>query len=152
MLRDAIKAALKSAMAEKDDTAKSTVRLIMAALKDRDIDARGKGNAEGISDDDILGMLQSMIKQRRDSIDMYEKGGRCELAEQEAAEIQVIQRFLPRQIEGTELEGAVDGAIQAVGAESIKDMGKVMAHLRGQFAGQMDFGRASDVVKGRLAG
>lgn len=152
MLRDEIKGALRTAMAEKDETAKSTVRLIMAALKDRDIEARAKGNTDGIADADILGMLQSMIKQRRESIEMYEKGGRCELAQQEAAEIDVIQRFLPRQIEGAEMDQAIDSAIAEVGAASIKDMGKVMAALRGAHAGQMDFGRASDRVKARLAG
>ena len=130
----------------------STLRLINAAIKDRDIADRTKGgiDEEGISDDDILQLLQSMIKQRHDSIDAYTKGGRNELADQEAQEIEVIERFLPEQLGDEEMTNAVNGVIEAVGAESLKEMGAVMAKLREDFAGQIDFGKASGIVKKRL--
>jgi hypothetical protein len=138
MLRDRIRAELKDAMRAKDARAISTLRLIIAALKDRDIAARGgDGDDAGISDDEILGMLQTMIRQRRDSIELYEKGGRLELAEREAEEIAIIQRFLPEQLD--DMSG-------------LKEMGKVMGALRERYAGQMDFGRASVIVKEKLAG
>lgn len=152
MLRQQINDALKDAMRAKDDVGVRTVRLIMAALKDRDIAARGNGNCDGISDDDVLGMLQSMIKQRRESMELYEKGGRSELAEQEAAEIGVIERFLPQQLGEDEMASAVSDAIAATGAGGIKDMGKVMGALKADFAGRMDFSKASQIVKDRLAG
>jgi len=150
MLRNAIPEALKTALKEQDQRAVSTVRLIMAALKDRDIAARSKGNTEGIDDDEILQMLQTMVKQRRDSIEMYEKGGRLELAEQEREEIAIIERFLPQQLGAAEVAAAVDRVIADVGAEGIKDMGKVMGALRENYAGQMDFGKASALVKEKL--
>ncbi len=152
MLREQLNDALKEAMKAKEPTKVSTLRLINAAIKDRDIADRTKGGVdeEGVSDDDILQLLQSMIKQRRDSIDAYTKGGRDELAEQEAQEIVVIEDFLPEQLGDEELAEAVNGVIEAVGAESLKEMGAVMAKLREDFAGRMDFGKASGIVKERL--
>ena len=152
MLREQLNDTLKEAMKSKEPTTVSTLRLINAAIKDRDIADRTKGgiDEEGISDDDILQLLQSMIKQRHDSIDAYTKGGRNELADQEAQEIEVIERFLPEQLGDEEMTTAVNGVIEAVGAESLKEMGAVMAKLREDFAGQMDFGKASGIVKKRL--
>ncbi|MDE0780649.1 MAG: GatB/YqeY domain-containing protein [Alphaproteobacteria bacterium] len=152
MIREQIPDALKSSLKDKDVRAVSTLRLIMAALKDRDIAARGKGNAEGIGEDEILQMLQTMVKQRRESISMYEKGGRLELAAQEAEEIVIIQRFLPEQLDASATEAAVDKTIADLGASGLKDMGGVMGALRDNFAGQMDFSRASGIVKARLGG
>ena len=151
-LRENFQTGLKEAMHAKDKMALSTIRLISAALKDRDIAARSKGNTEGISDEEILAMLQTMIKQRRESIKMYEQGGRTELAEREAKEIQIIETFLPRQITGDEMTDAIDKVIDEEAATSIKDMGKVMATLRDKYTGQMDFGQASVCVKQRLIG
>ena len=152
MIREQLPDALKSALKDKDAWAVSTLRLIMAALKDRDIAARGKDNSEGIGDDEILQMLQTMVKQRRDSIAMYEKGGRLELAEQEAEEIVIVQRFLPEQLDASATESAVEKTIADLGATGLKDMGAVMGALRDNYAGQMDFGRASGIVKARLGG
>lgn len=151
MLREQINDALKVAMRTKDDVGLRTVRLIMAALKDRDIAARSNGNCDGISDDDVLGMLQSMVKQRKESMQMYIDGGRQELADQEAAEIEVIKRFLPKQLGEDEMAEAVSGAIEKTGAGGIKDMGKVMGALKADYAGRMDFSKASAIVKDRLA-
>lgn len=151
MLREQINDALKDAMRSKDEVGVRTVRLIMAALKDRDIAARSNGNCDGISDEDVLGMLQSMMKQRRESIQMYVDGGRQELADQESAEIEVIERFLPKQLDEAEMTDAVSGAIEKTGADCIKDMGKVMGVLKADFAGRMDFSKASAIVKTRLA-
>lgn len=152
MIRDQLPDAYKTALKEKDERAVSTLRLIIAALKDRDIAARGKGNPDGIDDDEILQMLQTMVKQRRESISMYEKGGRLELAEQEGEEITIIQRFLPEQLDAAATEEAVDKTIADLGATGLKDMGAVMGALRDNYAGQMDFGRASGIVKARLGG
>ncbi len=152
MLRTQLNGALKDAMKAKDQRAVSTLRLILAALKDRDIADRGKGGVdEGISDDAILQLLQSMIKQRRDSIEAYEKGGRQELADREAEEITIIEGFLPEQMSEEEIAEAVAGAIKQCEATSLKEMGQVMAHLREKHAGAMDFGKASATVKERLA-
>ncbi len=150
MLRNAIPEALKAALKEQEQRAVSTVRLIMAALKDRDIAARGKGNTEGISDDEILEMLQTMVKQRRESIEMYEQGGRLELAEGEREEITIIERFLPQQLDDAEIGAAVDQVIADIEAGNLKDIGKVMSALRDRYAGQMDFGKASSLVKAKL--
>jgi hypothetical protein len=150
MLRQQINDALKDAMRRKDETAVSTLRLIIAAVKDRDIAARAKGNTDGISDDELLGLFQTMVKQRRESIALYEQGGRLDLAEQEAAEIEVIQRFLPRQLDESETRAAVAAVIDELGATGIKDMGRIMAALRDRYAGRMDFGRASGMVKAQL--
>lgn len=152
MLRDQITEAQKIAMKSKDSIGLAAVRLIQAALKDRDIAARSKGNTDGISDDEILGMLQSMIKQRRDSIEMYEKGGRPELADREASEIDVIERFLPEQMDDDAANAAIDAVIKELEASSMKDMGRVMATLKERHAGSMDFGKASGQVKAKLTG
>jgi uncharacterized protein YqeY len=151
-LRDRLSEALKEAMRAKDQRAISTLRLILAALKDRDIAARAKSEDGRISEDEILQMLQSMVKQRDDSIAMYEQGGRLELAEQEQAEIAVIRRFLPTQLTEEETREAVAGVVEDLGAGSLKEMGAVMAALRGRYAGRMDFGKASALVKQRLGG
>ncbi|NQV57630.1 MAG: GatB/YqeY domain-containing protein [Rhodospirillales bacterium] len=150
MLRTRLSDQLKLAMKAKDATATSTLRLILAALKDRDIAARGKGSDGEISDDDILQLLQSMIKQRRDSIEAYTKGARQDLADREAAEIIVIEGFLPEQMGEEEVAAAVAEIIAEAGADSLKQMGQVMALLRERFAGRMDFGKASQLVKDRL--
>ncbi|MDG2313713.1 MAG: GatB/YqeY domain-containing protein [Alphaproteobacteria bacterium] len=150
MLRNSIPEALRVALKQQDKRCISTVRLIMAALKDRDIAARGKGDTEGISDDEILQMLQTMVKQRRESIQMYEKGGRKELAEQEAKEITIIERFLPQQLDEEHINIIVEKIINEIGAVSIKDMGQVMSELRNNYAGQMDFSKASGLVKQKL--
>lgn len=152
MLRDTIRTELNDAMRAKDARATSTLRLIIAALKDRDIAARGTGDEGSIGDDDILKMLQTMVRQRRDSIEMYEKGGRLELAEREAQEIAIIERFLPEQLDEAAIREAVAATIGDLGAGGLKDMGKVMGALRERYAGQMDFGMASAIVKEQLAG
>jgi uncharacterized protein YqeY len=150
MLRSEFTEALKTAMKAKDQIRLSTVRMVIAKLKERDIEARGKGNAEGIPDPEIQQMLQGMVKQRRESIALYEQGGRPELADQERAEIAVIEGFLPKQMSDAELAAAVKEAVAAAGASSVKDMGKVMALLKERPAGQMDFAKASAVVKQQL--
>ncbi len=150
MLRQQLNDALKAAMLGKDTRTVSTVRLILAALKDRDIAARPRGVTEGISDDEILSMLQSMIKQRRESIALYEQGGRLELAQQEAEEITIIQRFLPVQFSAEETLAAVKDIIAEIGAQGLKDMGRTMAALKERYAGRMDFTKASAVVKQQL--
>ncbi len=155
MLRKELSAALKEAMLAKDGQATATLRLILAALKDRDIAARTKGqledDAEGISEEEIHLMLQTMIKQRRESIEMYEKGGRLDLVEQERGEIEVITRFLPEQLDEMAIGQAVKEVIGELGASNLKDMGRTMAALRERYAGRMDFGKASGLVKQQLA-
>jgi len=151
MLRSRITEYMKTAMKAKDEIGLAATRLIHAALKDRDIAARSKGNTDGISDDEILGMLQSMIKQRRDSIEMYEKGGRPELAEREASEIDVIETFLPEQMSEDAVNAAIDAVMQELEASSMKDMGRVMAALKERHAGSMDFAKASALVKAKLS-
>ncbi|WP_086465645.1 GatB/YqeY domain-containing protein [Oceanibaculum nanhaiense] len=150
MLRQRLNESLKEAMKARDARAVSTLRLILAALKDRDICARGRGNVDGIDEVEIQQMLQSMVKQRHDSIEMYERGGRCELAEQERGEITIIQKFLPRQLDESELTEVVEKAISDVQPAGVKDMGKVMAFLKQNYPGQMDFGKASGMVRGHL--
>jgi uncharacterized protein YqeY len=150
-LRQRLNDALKETLKSKDQIGLSTVRLILAALKDRDIAARGKGNKDGIAEDEILGLLQGMIKQRQESIALYEKGGRLELAEQEKGEIAVIERFLPKQMSEAEMAEAVRAAISETGAQTLKDMGKTMAALKSRYAGQMDFAKASALVKQSLS-
>ena len=151
MLRPALNDALKNAMKAKDQRALSTVRLILAALKDRDIAARGSGSSDPIPDSAILEMLQKMVKQRHESIDMYTKGNRPELAQQEREEIAVIESFMPKQMGEAEMSAAVDAAIAATGAAGIKDMGKVMAALKQDHAGVMDFAKAGGLVKQKLS-
>jgi len=151
MLRNRLNESLKEAMRAKDKCAVSTLRLILAALKDRDIAARGKGQTEGVDEDQIVEMLQKMVRQRRVSIEMYRQGQRQDLVEKEAAEIEVIERFLPKQMDEAEVREAVEEAISEQGAESIKDMGRVMAALKSRYAGRMDFAKASGIVKEKLA-
>ena len=151
MLRDRLAEALKPALKERKTITVATLRLILAALKDRDIAARGKGNDDGIAEDEILAMLQTMVRQRHESIALYEQGGRLELAAREQEEIDIIREFLPRQLGDDEIQQAVSETISQAGAAGLKDMGRVMAALRENFAGQMDFGKASAIVKERLA-
>ena len=150
MLRTQISDALKVAMKEKNSRSVSTLRLILAAVKDRDISARAKGNQEGIDHTELLSLLQSMIKQRTESIDLYKKGGRDELAQQELEEISVIESFLPVPLSERESNAAIENVIEETGAKSIKDMGKVMSTLKQQYAGRMDFSQASQNIKKRL--
>jgi uncharacterized protein YqeY len=152
MLRDKLNDALKEAMRARDMASVGAIRLILAKLKEVDIAARTETNREGVPDDRILSMLQGMIKQRNESVVLYEKGNRPELAEKEKAEIAVIERFLPRQMDEAAMEAAVRDAVAAAGAKTIKDMGGVMAALKARYAGQMDFAKASATVKKVLAG
>src|SRR3954467_6800868 len=147
MLREAFGERLKQAMRAKDARTLSSVRMILAALKDRDIAARGTGNTEGIDEADILRLLQGMIKQRRESIALYRQGNRPELAEQEEQEIAVIESFLPKQMSDDEIAAAARDAIAATGAAGVKDMGKVMGVLRERHAGVIDMALAGAVVK-----
>jgi len=151
MLREAITERMKTALRAKDTRTLSTVRLIMAALKDRDIAARSDGERPQIPDSEIQRLLQSMVKQRRESIALYEKGNRPELARQEGEEISVIESFLPQQMDDAGIEAAAKTAIAETGAAGIKDMGKVMGVLREQHAGVLDMAKAGAVVK-RLLG
>jgi len=152
MLREQLNEAMKGAMRARDTAALGTIRLILAKLKDVDIAARTEASREGVADDKILSMMQGMIKQRNESIVLYEKGNRADLADKEKAEIVVIERFLPQQMDEAAVQAAVTDAIAASGAKSIKDMGGVMAALKAKYAGQMDFAKASAAVKKTLAG
>lgn len=149
--REEFNAALKVALKTKDQTAMSTIRLILAALKDRDIAARGQGKADGIDENEILSMLQTMIKQRQEAAKTYCDAGREELAEREEAEIEVIQGFMPAQLSADEMGAAIDKIISESEATNIKDMGKVMAVLKSEYAGQIDMGKASALVKEKLS-
>ena len=149
-IRAEINAKLKEALKNKDQVAMSTIRLIMAAMKDRDISARGSGNAEGINDNEILSMLQTMVKQRQESSVTYEAADRKDLADREKAEIVVIQSFMPKQLNDDEIANAVDEKIKEHDAQSIKDMGKVMGALKNDYAGQMDMARAGAIVREKL--
>jgi uncharacterized protein YqeY len=151
MLREKLTEAMKDAMRAKDQAALGTIRLILAKLKDADIAARTEASREGVADDRVLSLMQGMIKQRNESIALYEKGNRTDLADKEKAEIAVIERFLPQQMDEAAVEAAVREAIAATGATSIKDMGGVMAALKGKYAGQMDFAKASAAVKKALS-
>ncbi|MBU6297059.1 MAG: GatB/YqeY domain-containing protein [Alphaproteobacteria bacterium] len=150
-LRDELNNAVKEAMKARDQKRLGTLRLVQAALKDRDIAARTESSREPISDDDILGLFAKLIKSREDSIALYEKGNRPELAQAEREEIAVIREFLPKQMDEAEAKAAVAGVIAEVGAASMKDMGKVMAALKARFAGKMDFSKASSAVKDLLS-
>ena len=151
MLRERITAEMKEAMKAGEKQKLSTVRMIQAALKDKDIEARGLGKAQ-TSDEDILALLQKMIKQRQEAAGVYEQGGRPELAETERAEAQIIQTFLPQQLDEAEMQAAITDAIAGTGAAGPKDMGKVIGALKAKYTGRMDFGRASALVKDALAG
>ena len=151
MLHQAFTDPLKVAMNARDARTVSTVRLILAALKERDVAARGEGNTDGLADPDIARMLQGMIKQRRESIALYEQGNRPDLAQQEREEIVVIESFLPRQLDESEIESAAVSVIAETGAASIKDMGRVMGALRERYTGVIDFGQAGIIVKRLLS-
>ena len=150
-LRTRVANALKDAMKAKDARRLSTLRLINAAIKDRDIALRGEGRDEGVGDSEVLQILGKMVKQRIESARAYEEGGRLELAERERDEIAVIEDFLPKQLSDEEVGTAIDQALKATGAESIRDMGKVMGELKSRYTGQMDFGRVGGMIKERLS-
>ena len=150
-LRASIMAATKQAMKDKAANRLSTLRLISAAIKDRDIAARAEGNDEGVGDDELLSILGKMTRQRSESAKTYEEAGRIDLAERELEEITVIEEFLPRQLDDGEVDEAIDAAIRTVGAASIRDMGKVMGELKGKYTGQMDFGSVGAKLKGKLS-
>ncbi len=149
--RETLNLALKQAMKDKEAARLSTLRLIMAAIKDRDIAARADGNDEGVTDDDILAILGKMVKQRQESAKVYEEGSRFDLAEQELSEIKIIEEFLPRQLDEAEVASAIEAAIAEVEATSIRDMGRVMGELKAKYTGQMDFGKAGPMVKNKLS-
>ena len=146
MLRDDLQNELKNAMKNKDMTTVAAIRLIIAGQKEKDVEARGKGK-EKADDAELLSMMQTMIKQRNESIKIYVQGNRQDLADKEQSEIDVIMRFLPKQFTAEETENAIKSVIAATGATSVKDMGKVMGALKSQYSGQMDFGAASAVIK-----
>ncbi|WP_425071115.1 GatB/YqeY domain-containing protein [Sagittula sp. S175] len=150
-LRERVNAAVKQAMKDKEAARLSTLRLINAAIKDRDIAARADGNDNGVDEAEVLAIMGKMVKQRRESMKTYEEGGRLDLAEREAAEIEVIEEFLPRPLSEAEVNAAIDAAVAEVGAESIRDMGRVMGVLKGKYTGQMDFGAVGGRIKERLA-
>ncbi len=150
-LRERFTADLKEAMKAGDKAKVSTIRMITSALKDKDIEARGLGKGE-TTPDELLALLQKMIKQRQESIAIYEANGRPELAAGETAEVEVIASYMPRQMSEDEVKAAIAAAVTESGAASVKDMGKVIAILRANYAGQMDFGTASGLVKAALAG
>jgi uncharacterized protein YqeY len=150
MLRDEFNNALKEAMKARDQRTVSTLRMVLAALKDRDIEARGKGHAGGITEGEIAELLQKMIRQRQESRDIYDKAGRAELAQQEAEEIAVIERWLPKQMSDPEMAQAVEQAIAEAGAGSVKDMGRVMALLKQRYTGRMAFAKAGALLKQKL--
>lgn len=150
MLRTRLDEALRAALRARDGCATSTLRLILAALKDRDIAERGKGNPTGLSDEQVVALLQSMIKQRQESIRLYRQGGREDLAKQEADEIVVIEQFMPPQMDERGIEEAVTAAIAELEAKTLKDMGRVMSLLKARYAGQMDLKKAGAFMKERL--
>ena len=151
MLREKIDQAMKAAMKAQEKLRLSTLRLVNAAIKNADIEARGAGKPP-LGDAEVLPLLQKMIKQRQESVELYDKGGRAELAKKERDEIEIIKGFLPAQLSEAEAKAAIAGVIKDVGAAGPKDMGKVMAALKERYAGKMDFGKASGLVKGLLAG
>ena len=151
MLRDDINTALKDAMKAGDARRVSTLRLVNAAFKNADIELRGQGKGP-LGEDEMLALLQKMIKQRQEAIELYDKGGRAELAQQEREEIAIIAGYLPKQMSEDEVKAAISAAIAETGAAGMKDMGKVIGALKGKFAGKMDFAKASGLVKGMLAG
>ncbi len=149
--RDALSEALKTAMKARDQRSVATLRMIMAKLKDKDIEARTAGPGAGIDEPAVLATLQGMIKQRRESIELYRQGNRQDLVDSESAEVALIERFLPQQMDESASQAAVDAAIEELGATGVKDMGRVIATLRARYAGQVDFGRVSAMVKSALA-
>ncbi len=151
MLRDNINNALKDAMKARDERRTSTLRLMNAAIKNADIESRGQGK-EPLNEAELMSLFQKMIKQRQESAELYEKGGRAELAKQERDEIEIIGSYLPKQMSDVEAGAAISAIVQEINAQTMKDMGKVMAALRERFAGQMDFGKASAKIKELLSG
>lgn len=149
--RTEINVALKDALKNKDKIALATIRLIVAALKDRDITEREKGHVDGVDENAILVMLESMVKQRKESSDIYSKAGRDDLAEREELEIDVIRRFMPQQLSDDEISEIIGGLIVELGAQSIKDIGKVMGVLREKYVGQIDMSKAGALTKGKLS-
>lgn len=150
MLRDDLQNALKQAMKEKNIETVGAIRMIIAGLKEKDVEARGKGK-EKAEDSELYAMMQTMIKQRTESAKIYLEGHRPELAEKEQTEIKIIENFLPKQLTDDEVKTAIQNIISSVNATSIKDMGKVMAELRTKYAGQLDFGKASNLIKSILS-
>ncbi|MEP3321342.1 MAG: GatB/YqeY domain-containing protein [Sneathiella sp.] len=151
MLRTKLKDSLKEAMKSKNKRKTSTLRLILATLKDRDIAGRDKGSEDGINDEEILQMLTTMVRQRRESIKAYEEGGRIDLATSEKEEIEIISEYLPKQFGEVETKKAVEETIAEIGAEGLKDMGKTMGALKAKYAGRMDFSKANAFVKATLS-
>ena len=150
MLREDLQKALKESMLNKDTSTVSAVRLIIAGMKEKDVEARGKGQAQA-SDAELLSMMQGMIKQRNDSIKMYVEGNRQDLADKELSEIKVIEKFLPKQMSDAEIETVLKSIISATGAASMRDMGKVMGELKAKYAGQLDMAKASSMIKSLLS-
>ena len=146
VLRDGINTALKEAMKSRDERRVSTLRMVNAAIKNADIEARGQGK-EPLNEHDLLGLMQKMIKQRQEALELYEKGGRPELAQQEREEIEIISSYLPQQMSDVEAGAAISAILQEINAQSLKDMGRAMAALKERFAGKMDFSKASAKVK-----
>jgi uncharacterized protein len=151
MLRENINNAVKEAMKAKEERKLSTLRMVNSTIKNADIAARGEGKPP-LSDGDLLGVLQKMIKQRHESVELYDKGGRAELAAQEREEIAIISAYLPKQMSDDDVKAAIAAAIAETGAAGMKDMGKVVGVLKGKYAGEMDFGKASGFVKAALTG
>jgi uncharacterized protein YqeY len=150
MLRQRLNDDLKTAMKARDQAAVSTLRMVMAGLKDRDIAARPQGNTDGIDEAGIVDMMQKMVKQRQESIELYKQGGRQELVDKEQGEIEIIERYMPQKLSEAEALAAIEQVVTELGASSIKDMGKVMAALKERFAGRMDFAKAGGQVKQKL--
>jgi uncharacterized protein len=150
-LREKLMEDVKAAMKGGEKTKLSTIRLIQAALKDKDIEARGQGKGQ-LTDEDLLGLMQKMVKQRQESIAIYSQAGRAELAAAEQAEVDVINAYLPRQMDDAGMQAAIAAMVSETGAASMKDMGKVVAGLKAKYAGQMDFAKASQLVKAALGG
>jgi uncharacterized protein YqeY len=150
MLRQRLNDDLKTAMKSRNQAATSALRLILAALKDRDIAARTRGVTDGVDEAEIVEMMQKMVKQRQESITLYRQGGRQELVDQEQGEIDIIEGYLPQKMTDAESDAAVDQVVAELGASSIKDMGRVMAALKERFAGRMDFAKAGARVKQKL--
>jgi len=150
VLRDDINNALKEAMKARNERAVSTLRMVNSTLKNADIEARGAGKP-ALGDAEVLAILQKMIKQRQESVELYQKGGRDDLVRQEQEEIAIIAAYLPRQMSEDEMKAAVEAAVAETGAAGMKDMGKVIGLLRGKYAGRMDMAKASALVKARLS-
>ena len=151
MLRDDINNALKEAMKAKAERTVSTLRMVNSTLKNADIEARGAGKP-ALTDADVLPVLQKMIKQRQESVELYQKGGRADLVKQEQEEIAIISAYLPKQMSDDEIKAAIDAAVAETGAAGMKDMGKVIGALKAKHAGKLDMGKASGMVKAKLAG